>query len=101
MSSLRAKRDFRVVSGRLSAFLRFAPGFYSEIRRRRSGLTRVGAIDTVWRMGTAVFGLCDAAKWCQCLRGVSMPPSGVDTWGPVVAHEAVVRTGAAAARRRA
>ena len=76
-------------------------GIHGKIWLYQSGLTLFGAIDTGWRTGTAVFGLCDAAKWSQCLRGVSMPPSGVDTWGPVVAHEAVVRTGAAAARRRA
>ena len=73
MSSLRAKRDFRVVSGRLSAFSRFAPGFHSEIQCRPIGLTLVGVIGTVWRTGIAVFGVRDAAKWCRCRQVVAMP----------------------------
>ena len=39
----------------------FVLGIHGEIRLDRLRLTPVGAIDTVWRMGTAVFGLCDAA----------------------------------------
>ena len=100
-SLLRAKRVFWAVLGGFSAVSCFVCGVDGEIRLTRLRLTRVDVIGTVWRTGIAVFGVRDAAKWCQCLRGVSMPPSGVDTWGPVVAHEAVVRTGAAAARRRA
>ena len=72
-SLLRAKRDFRVVSGRLSAFSRFAPGFHSEIQCRPIGLTLVGVIGTVWRTGIAVFGVRDAAKWCRCRQVVAMP----------------------------
>lgn len=37
-------------------------GIHGEIRCRPIGLTPVGAIDTVWRTGIALFGLCDAAK---------------------------------------
>lgn len=37
------------------------PGIRGEIRLRWSGLTLFGVIGTVWRMGTAVFALCDAA----------------------------------------
>ena len=65
ISLLRAQRDFRVVSGRSSAFSRFAPAFHSEIHCRAIGLALVGVIGTVWRKGIAVFGLCHAAKWCR------------------------------------
>lgn len=46
-----------------------APG----TRRRRLRLILFGAIDTAWRTGIAVFGLRDAAKWCQCCQVVAMP----------------------------
>lgn len=65
------------------------PGIRGEIRLRWSGLTLFGVIGTVWRMGTAVFGLCDAAKRCQCFRGVSMPPSGANACGTLLGHEAM------------
>jgi|GEM_PF-10852 len=54
------------------------PSIHGEIRLARLRLTPVGVIGTVWRMGIAVFGLCDAAKWGQCRRVVSMLPSSVD-----------------------
>ena len=50
----------------------FVPGFYAEIRLTRLRLTLFGAIDAVWRTGIAVFGLCDAAKCCQCRRVASV-----------------------------
>lgn len=59
-------------------------GIHGKIRLRWSGLALFGAIDTVWRMGTAVFGLCDAAKWGQYRRVVSMPPSGANACGTLV-----------------
>ena len=40
----------------------FVPGVHGEIRQARLRLALFGVIDTVWRMGIAVFGLCDAAK---------------------------------------
>ena len=40
----------------------FVSGIHGEIRLARLRLTPVGVIDTVWRTGIAVFGLCDAAK---------------------------------------
>ena len=49
------------------------PGFYGEIRLTRLRLTRVDVIGTVWRTGIAVFGVRDAAKWCQCRQVVAMP----------------------------
>ncbi len=65
-----------VESGDFEADLRwlewFVPGFYAEIRLARLRLTLFGAIDTVWRTSIAVFGLCDAAKWGQYRRVVSM-----------------------------
>ena len=57
------------------------PGIHGEVWLHRSGLTLVGVIDTVWRTDIAVFGVCDAAKWCQCFRGVPMPPSGANACG--------------------
>lgn len=48
------------------------PGIHGKVWLYRSGLTLFGAIDTVWRIGTAVFGLCDAAKWSQCCQVVSI-----------------------------
>ena len=59
-------------------------GIHGGIWLRRLRLTLFGAIDTAWRTGIAVFGLCDAAKWCQCFRGVSMPPSGANACGTLV-----------------
>lgn len=53
-------------------------GIHGEVWLYQSGLTLVGAIDTAWRTGIAVFGLCDAAKWGQYRRVVSMPPSGAN-----------------------
>ena len=43
------------------------PGIHGKVWLYQSGLTLFGAIDTVWRMGTAVFGLCDAAERCRYL----------------------------------
>ena len=48
-------------------------GIRGKVWLYRSGLALFGAIDTVWRMGIAVFGLCDAAAWCQCRQVVPMP----------------------------
>ena len=63
------------------------PGIRGKVWLYRSGLTLVGAIDTAWRTGIAVFGLCDAAKWGQYRRVVLMSPSGVDTGGTLVWEE--------------
>ena len=82
-----------MVFGRFSAVSRFAPGFHSEIHCRAIGLALVGVIGTVWRTGIVVFGVRDVAKWCRSRQVVPMPPSGVDTWGPGVAHEAVAGFG--------
>ena len=57
------------------------PGIHGEVWLHRSGLTLVGVIDTVWRTGIAVFGLCDAATLSRCRQVVPMPPSGVDRGG--------------------
>ena len=56
---------------------RFVSGIHGEIRLVRLRLTPVGVIDTVWRTDIAVFGLCDAATWCQCCRVVSMVGFGM------------------------
>jgi len=48
------------------------PGIHGEVWLARIRLTLFGAIDTAWRTGIAVFGLCDAAKWCQCLQDPSL-----------------------------
>ncbi len=65
------------------------PGIHGKVWLYQSELTLFGAIDTVWRMGTAVFGLCDAAKWCQCCQVVLMPPSGGNACGSLLGDEAV------------
>ena len=51
-------------------------GIRGKVWLYQSGLTLVGAIDTAWRTGIAVFGLCDAAKCGQYRRVVSIAPSG-------------------------
>ena len=56
----------------------FVSGIHGEIRLARLRLTSVGVIGTVWRTGIAVFGLCDAAKWRQCRRVVSIVGSSGD-----------------------
>lgn len=53
-------------------------GIHGEVWLYQSGLTLFGAIDTAWRTGIAVFGLCDAAAWCRYRRVVSMLPIGVN-----------------------
>ena len=63
-------------------------GIHGEVWLYQSGLTLVGAIDTAWRTGIAVFGLCDAAKWGQYRRVVSMPPSGANACRTPVWDEA-------------
>lgn len=60
------------------------PGIHGKVWLYQSGLTLFGAIGTVWRTDIAVFGVCDAAKWSQCFRGVSMPPSGANACGTLV-----------------
>ena len=60
------------------------PRIHGKVWLYRSGLTLFGAIDTVWRTGIAVFGLCDAAKWWQCLRDLGLgheAAAGFDSWG--------------------
>ena len=64
-------------------------GIHGETRLARIRLTLFGAIDTGWRTGTAVFELCDAAKWCQCCQLVLMPPSGGNACGTLLGDEAV------------
>ena len=72
-SLLRAKRVFWAVLGGFSAVSCFVCGVDGEIRLTRLRLTRVDVIGTVWRTGIAVFGVRDAAKWCQCRQVVAMP----------------------------
>jgi hypothetical protein len=62
----------------------FVPGIHGEVGLYQGGLTLFGAIGTVWRTDIAVFGVCDAAKWCQCCQLVLMPPSGANTCGILV-----------------
>ena len=62
----------------------FVSGIHGEIRLAQLRLTLFGAIDTVWRMGIAVFGLCDAAALCQCRRVVSIG----EAWGAEFRNEA-------------
>ena len=59
-------------------------GIRGKVWLYRSGLALFGAIDTGWRTGIEVFGLCDAAKWGQCRRVVPMPPSGANASGGVL-----------------
>ena len=93
ISSLRAQRDFRVVSGRSSAFSRFAPAFHSEIRCRPIGLTLVGVlrvgysrlslaiserIDTVWRDWHRLQDGNRGFWGTRCRQVVSIPLDGVN-----------------------
>ena len=93
ISSLRAQRDFRVVSGRSSAFSRFAPAFHSEIRCRPIGLTLVGVlrggysrlslaiserIDTVWRDWHRLQDGNRGFWGTRCRQVVSIPLNGVN-----------------------
>lgn len=58
------------------------PRIHGKVWLYRSGLTLFGAIDTGWRTGTAVFGLCDAAKWCQYLRDLGLRHVAVAGFDP-------------------
>ena len=72
----------------------FVPGFYGGIRLTRLRLTPVGVIGTVWRMGIAVFGVRDAAKWCRCRRVVSIwETRGAEFKNEVMASSAQIDTG--------
>ena len=74
-------------------------GIHGEVWLYRCGLTLFGAIDTVWRKRIVVFGLCDAAKWGQYRRVVSMPPSGANTCGTPVWARGRGRLGTEGCRR--
>ena len=44
----------------------------------RASLELFGGIDTSWSFGCAVFGVCDASKWCQSRLVVSILPTAVN-----------------------
>ena len=60
----------------------FVPGIHGEVGLYQSGLTLFGAIGTVWRTDIAVFGVCDAAKWCQYLRDLGLRHVAVAGFDP-------------------